>query len=310
VYDVGTIALAWSGIVAGTSTIKQVVIQQATSADGVTWGAYEALITITSTATSGTYEATPSSVSGMSTRYRLSVTDTLNAIAAYTLSNVVRKVSPPTAPVVSAPKATSQTYAATPHFLITTGTRLGGGMQKVCVKIGTADWEDSVVSPERFSSSGALANGVPTIYTPATLAPGNYTVTFRSVNSGSEATSSEVVRSITVLASPFEEVVPNVTQVKASHIRSLRTAVNNVRDFYGLSAVSWSEDVVAGKTYVKNWPFHVLELRKAIEQVVDFINGFDVTWVNKIPDPAWIPITTGRSQAAVMQQLQTIILGL
>ena len=92
--------------------------------------------------------------------------------------------------------------------------------------------------------------------------------------------------------------------------RSLRTAVNNVRDFYGLSVVSWSEDVVAGKTTVKNWPFHVLELRKAIEQVVDAINAFDAAWTNKLPDPAWIPITTVRPQAAVMQQLQTMILGL
>ena len=310
VYDTGLITLTWSGIVAGTSMIKQVVIQQATSVDGVTWGAYEALTTLTTTATTGTYDAIPSSVSGMSTRYRLCVTDTLNAISAYAVSNVVRKVSPPTAPLITAPKAISQTYAATPRFLITTGARLGGGTQKVCVRIGTADWEDSVASPERFSTSGALANGVPTIYTPVTLAPGNYIIAFRSVDSGTEAVSPEVVRSFTVLTSPFEEIAPNVTKVKASHIRSLRTAINNVRDFYGLSTVSWAEDVIAGKTYVKNWPFHVLELRKAIEQVVDFINGFDVTWTNKIPDPAWTPITMGRPQAAVMQQLQTLILGL
>ena len=308
VYDVGTITLAWSGIVAGTSTIKQVVIQLATSTDGVTWGAYDTLIIITTSATSGTYEATPSSVSGMSTRYRLSVTDTLNAISAYALSNVVRKVSPPTVPVITAPKASSQTYAATPRFLITTGARLGSAMQKVCVKIGTADWEDSVANPERFSAAGTLANGAPTIYTPVALAPGSYTVAFRSVDSGSEAVSPEVVRSFTVLASPFEEIIANVTKVKAAHIRSLRAAVNNVRDFYGLSAVGWSEDVITGKTHVKNWPFHVLELRKAIEQVVDAINAFDVAWVNKLPDPAWIPITTGRPQAAVMQQLQTLIL--
>ena len=310
VYDTGTISLAWSDIVAGTSTIKQVVIQLATSTDGVTWGAYDTLTIITTSATSGTYEATPSGVSGMSTRYRLNVTDTLNAISAYTLSNVVRKVSPPTALVITAPKAAGQTYSTTPRFLITTGTRLGGGTQKVCVKIGVADWEDSVANPERFSTSGALANGVPTIYTPVALAPGSYTVTFRSVDGGSEAVSPEVVRSFMVLASPFEEIVANVTKVKASHMRSLRTAVNNVRDFYGMSAVSWAEDIISGKTHVKNWPFHVLELRKAIEQVVDGINGFDVAWANKLPDPVWIPITTGRPQATVMQQLQTIILGL
>jgi hypothetical protein len=128
------------------------------------------------------------------------------------------------------------------------------------------------------------------------------------VDSGTEVVSSEVARSFTVLTSPFEEIIANVTKVKASHMRSLRTAVNNVRDFYGLSAVCWSEDAITGKTYVKNWPFHVLELRKAIELVVDFINAFDVTWANKLSDPAWIPITTGRPQGAVMQQLQTLIL--
>jgi len=130
------------------------------------------------------------------------------------------------------------------------------------------------------------------------------------VDSGSEAVSPEVVRSFTVLSSPFEGIEANVTKVKASHLRIIRTAVNNIRDFYGMSAVSWSEDVVAGKTTVKNWPFHVLELRKALEQVVDTINAFDLAWTNKLPDPAWIPITTGRPQAAVMQQLQTMILGL
>ena len=43
----------------------------------------------------------------MSTRNRLSETDTLNAISTYTLSNVERKVSPPTAPMVTTPKAAS-----------------------------------------------------------------------------------------------------------------------------------------------------------------------------------------------------------
>ena len=79
--------------------------------------------------------------------------------------------------------------------------------------------------------------------------------------------------------------------------------------FLRMSAVSWSEDIYQANL-CENWPFHVLELHKAIEQVVDFINVFDVAWANKLPDPVWIPITTGRPQAAVMQQLQTIILGL
>lgn len=40
-------------------------------------------------------------------------------------------------------------------------------------------------------------------------------------------------------------------------------ALNTIRAYYSLSAVKWAEEVAAGKTQVKNWPFHVLELRAA-----------------------------------------------
>ena len=52
-------------------------------------------------------------------------------------------------------------------------------MQKVCVTIGTAEWEDTVANPERFSTSGALATGTYDLH-PVALCTGYYTVTFRS----------------------------------------------------------------------------------------------------------------------------------
>ena len=88
----------------------------------------------------------------------------------------------------------------------------------------------------------------------------------------------------------------------------LRTAVNTVRSYYNLPPVAWSEDIVAGKTTVKNWPFHITELRKAIEPVVTAINGFDSSSAFDITPVTWLPIGIGRPKADVMQQIQNLIL--
>lgn len=310
VYDTEQVTLTWSGAVAGTSAIKQAVIQQATSADGASWSAYTALVTLTTSATSGSYTPAVSTVPGMSTRYRLSLTDTLSAVSGYALSNTIRKASPPTAPVILSPKAGDVTYGTQPRFLITTGARLGSDTQKVCVRIGTAEWEDSVANPDRFSSAGQLANGVPTVFSSPALSSGSYTIAFRCIDSVSGAIGPEVVRAFTVLPSPFEAIAANVSKVKAAHIQEQRMALNTIRAYYSLSAVKWAEEVAAGKTQVKNWPFHVLELRRSLEQVIDVINGFDATGTNKIAAPLWLPMETGRPKASVMLQLQEAILSL
>ena len=83
-----------------------------------------------------------------------------------------------------------------------------------------------------------------------------------------------------------------------------------IRAYYGLSTVKWTEELAAGKTQVKNWTFHVLELRRSLEQVIDFINGFDAAGSNKITVPLWLPMETGRPKASVMLQLQEAILSI
>lgn len=311
VYEANTITLAWSGAVPGTSAIQQYVIQHSTSADEATWSAYETLATITSSATSGSYETAASAVAGTFTRYRISVTDTLGAVSPYAVSNTVKKNSPPAAPAIAAPKAGSATYNATPRFLITTGIEPDGQAQKVCVKIGAADWRDSDMNPELFSQSGYLGENTPVVFKAEPQPPSGRTVAIRCMDEGISSLSPEVSRTITVLASPFEEIAANVTPVKAAHIQTLRAAVNTVRDYYGLAAVSWSETVVAGRTAVKNWPYHITELRNAIEPVIALINGFDAaSSVFYVPTVTWLPLGTGRPRADVMQQLHDLILTL
>lgn len=310
IYEVNTITLSWSGVAAGTSPIKQCVIQQCTSTDGSAWAAYETLATVVTDATSGSYSATASGVAGTYTRYRISVTDTLGAVSSYAISGAVKKNSPPAVPIIDAPKAGSATYNPTPRFLIATGTEPDIQTQKVCVKIGTADWQDSVSNSESFSQNGYLGNGVKTIHQAAPQSTGSIPVTFRCLDNGIESASMEVSRTFTVLPSPFEEIAANETRVKATHIRTVREAINIVRDYYGLAPVSWSEDVVAGKTAVKNWPFYIREIRSALEPVVALINQFDPVPVFDVPVVNWLPLGTGRPRAAVMQEIQDLILAL
>lgn len=310
IYGSSTVTLAWSGTIPGTSAIKQYVIQRSTSTDGINWSAYEALTIIVSSATSGTYTANASQIAGMHTRYRISVTDTLDAVSAFVVSGIVKKNSPPTAPTIVCPVSGGSSYNVTPRFMIITGTEPDGQTQIAEVKIDAGAWVNSVDNPEMFSVSGYLGNGVKTVFQAPTLAAGNHTLTMRCLDSDIGSSSPEVVRTFTVLSPSFETITANETNVKATHIQTLRMAVNTVRSYYNLSPVTWSEEIVAGKTTVKNWPFHIAELRKAIEPVVTAINGFDSSSAFDIPPGTWLPIGIGRPKADVIQQIQDLVLEL
>jgi len=310
IYSASSVTLSWSGTSGGSSAIKQYVIQHCTSTDNSSWSAYSTLATINNSATSGSYTATASIIAGTYTRYRISVTDTLNAVSGYTVSNTVKRNSPPPAPTVSAPINGTSTYNTTPRFLIKTGAEPDGQTQNVGVKIGAGAWQDSVSYPSMFSRSGYIGDNVSLIFRAGTQASGVKSVSFRCVDNTIGASSTEVNRTVSVLPSPFETITANQTKVKAAHITAIRTAVNVIRAYYGMAAVSWSEEVAAGKTGIKNWPFHILEIRRAIEPIITYINGFDTVSGFDVPSPLWLPIGTGRPRADVTAQIQNLLLSL
>ncbi len=310
IYEALPVTLTWNGTIPGTSAIKQYVIQRSISIDGVNWSAYESLTIVVSSATSGTYTSNASQIAGMYTRYRISVTDTLEAVSAYVVSGTVKKNSPPTAPVIVCPVSGSSGYNATPRFMITTGIEPDGQTQIVEVKIDSGTWHNSVDNPERFSTSGYLGSGVKTVYQAEPLSVGNHTVTFRCLDSDIESASTEVVRTFMVLELPFEIITVNVTHVKATHIQMLRNAVNTVRSYYNLSPFSWREEIIAGKTTIKNWPSHITEIHKAIDTVIVVINDFDSSTIFDIPTFTWLPIGMGRPKADVMEQIHNLLLTL
>jgi hypothetical protein len=211
-------------------------------------------------------------------------------------------------PAIAAPKNGASTYNPNPRVLMTTGAQ--PDEQVAQVKIGVGDWQDGVNNPSLFSPSGTVGGSAAVMFKAETQTAGAKTLTVQCVNSDFEAPSAEIPRSFTVLASPFEEIAANETKVKACHISALRIAVNTVRNYYGLAPVSWSEEITAGKTEVKNWPLHILEIRAAVEPVITLINQYSTDSGFAVPEPDWEELGTGRPRAAVMNQLAELILSL
>ncbi|GHU72646.1 hypothetical protein AGMMS49992_09040 [Clostridia bacterium] len=245
----------------------------------------------------------------MYTRYRLAVTDVLDTMSSYVISNTVRRTTVPNTPVVTAPISNSSTYNVNPRFLLATGGTPDGRTQSLRVKVSSADWVDSATNPDRYSVSGLLVNGVSSIYQMDTLTQGTRVAQIRSFDPASNRESANKNVAFTILASPFS-IITAKQRVKATDILTIRTAVNVVRKYYGLPLVVWAEPVVAWLCQIKNWVFHIKEIRTALDEVVALINSHDAVATFDVPSFVWLPIKTGSPQAAVMNQIHALILSL
>ena len=302
VYIGSQVTLSWSGAAAGTSPIREYNIQQSISTDRqATWTSWQTAATVTSSAASGSTTVNASAVGGTFTRCRISVTDTLGAVSGFTQSNAVLRNSPPLAPLVEAPRAGGVTYNRRPMVLIQTQPEPDGHNQAVWVR-SNGVWRNSVDDAACFTTPGESAASVRTVFTePDELPFGAHSIEVNLRDSLS--TGAAVSRSFTIEPSPFEEITADETPVRAAHITVLRAAVNNVRNYYGMAAFAWHEAIIPGRTQILNWTYHILELRRAIDEVIAAVNHFGAD----IPSPQWLPIEPGRPRAAVMEQLHTMI---
>lgn len=174
----------------------------------------------------------------------------------------------------------------------------------------SGEWNNSVDNPDYFTTPGATAESIKTIFfEPSDFPAGCHTITFMCKDDFS--TSTEVRHSFTIADSPFEDIVANETHVKASHILTLRTAANNLRDYYNLPPYTWESEIVPSRTLVRDWLLHIFELRADIQEIISKINSFDSTAIEQRIEPIeWLPIGTGRPRADVMEQLKEMILKL
>jgi hypothetical protein len=311
VYIGNQVTLEWSGAIPGTSAIRHYIIQESLSYNQqITWSDWQNVTTVVSSATSGSTIITATTTPGVFTRYRISVYDISGGVSEYVTSNAVFRHANPLAPLLEAPKANSITYNPRPMYLIQSQSSPGDAEQTIYVFSANGYWLNSVDNPERFSEAGTSVDSVKTIFTePEEVSPGNHTIEVQCRDEF--ASSPSVSRIFTLMPSPFEEIVPSETHVKAAHILTLRLVINNLRNYYSLSAYTWSREIVPGRTQVRDWLIHILELRAAVQGIIDKISSFDSITSEAILAPiGWLPLGVGRPRADVMNQVMNLLLRL
>lgn len=301
------VTLAWSGALGGVgNVITAFEVQYAESADGSAWGDWTALAVVSATETSGSLAVSPSGTRGSYRKFRVRTRGSIGE-AGYSgwteSSGSVRRKRLPPAPDIAAPAGGGSTYNMTPRVLITVGVEPDSQMQVAEVKLDGGEWLNSIDDAGLFSTGDELGDNTRTVFMGEALSPGTHTVTIRCYDELTQTHGAEVTRSFTVLAPPFEDITANVTHVKAAHMLALRSTVNAVRGYYGAAAYGWTDGIVAGQTQVRDWVYHIAEVRAAVEGVTDIINAFDAG----ISPPDWLPFGTGRPRADVMNQIAGVI---
>lgn len=231
-------------------------------------------------------------------RFRLYASNSIGGV--YSNAAVLTVNRYPNAPTIIVPKAGSKTYNTKPYILFQWGTDADGNGVLGSVKIGTTTLD---------SNNAAWANGG-TKTTAATSL-----VKFTQITAGSKTleafgndgrvNSTTVSRSFTIETPVFTDTITaNVTPVKAVHITELRTMLNEIEAYYGLTETVWSVLEVGGN--VKS--VHVIELRQAAERIRTYINSV-ATAAFQIPAFAWTDttLTNKRIKAVHLNEIRSKI---
>lgn len=214
----------------------------------------------------------------------------------YTSGMYILVENPPTAPTINYPIAGKTTYNKRPRALITLNAASSSGLTQTLIVDG-------------FTPSSATGkSGQKKRLIKSADAQGNTTVSLQTKTQYSAP--STVVSRTFVCAEPVftdNPIISGGTKIKAAHMNELRVMINNVRAYYGLGAKVWAEAIEAGTTSTRKWAAHVEEMRNAIGDIVTLVNGWDTSAALRIVLPAWIPISTGRPRADVMEQIRAAV---
>lgn len=290
VYVSGAIALTYSGATDPDGNLSTHNIQYATKSGVEAWGAWADL-------TNGITAHTPSLSPGQSIKYRVRAVDALGAVSDWLESNACVKNTAPAAPTVNYPQAGRTIYNSRPRLLVTLGADPEGHTQRPV----TGDF-----TPSRAEG---LTSGAKIVFRRTSAAgAGAVSYSIKSADQYNEESTAST-GSLTYTAPSFTDatITGGTTRIKAAHMNELRTMVNNVRVYYGLTAVVWAETITAGATKSRGWKAHVAELMAAINDVVTLVNGWDTeSTVNRIPALNWVTLAE-KPSAEVMNQLRQVI---
>jgi len=294
--------LAYSGAAGGTSNaITGYEVQYAESIDGITWDSWQALKVVASSSGSGSFEVEPSSTRGNYRKYQMRTRGAAGSDYYSTwkaVSGTVRRNSAPAVPAITAPADNTTIYNSTPRILATVGSDADSHAQTVTA----SDFTPSSAGDQAVAKKLVLRRT-------SAYSAGAQSVSIKATDI-LNVDSSDANRAFTYAVPSWTDgtLTAGTTKIKAAHMNELRTAVNNVRAYYGLAAVSWAQAITAGSTSIGGWKDHVLELRGAIDDIVSLVNGWDTaSSTHNIPAISWLAIPTNSPSKAVMDQLRAVI---
>lgn len=215
----------------------------------------------------------------------------------YTTGAFILVENPPTAPTINYPVSGEKSYNKRPRVLITLNAASASGLTQTLISAGYTPAKATGQNGQKIRLQKT---------TDATV--GNNTISVQTQTQYSNP-STAASRGYTYEAPTFTDnpIQQNTTRVKAAHMNELRTMINDTRQYYGLAPIVWNEPIEAGTTSTRNWAAHIEEMRNAIDDIVTLVNGWDTSAALRIVLPAWIPISTGRPRADVMEQIRAAV---
>ncbi len=215
----------------------------------------------------------------------------------YTAGAFILVENPPTAPTINYPVSGEKSYNKRPRVLITLNAASASGLTQTLISAGYTPTKATGQNGQKIRLQKT---------DDATV--GNNTISVQTQTQYSNP-STAASREYTYEAPTFTDnpIQQNTTRIKAAHMNELRTMITDTRQYYGLAPIVWNETIEAGTTSTRNWAAHIEEMRNAINDIVTLVNGWDTSAALRIVLPAWIPISTGRPRADVMEQIRAAV---
>lgn len=254
-----TATFNWNASTAGTNNeVSSYVIEYSTSTDNTLWSAGTTL-----TSSTNSKELNTSAIArGTYLRFRVYAIGTHNGYDSgwSTYSASVKKNQLPLAPTIVYGVNGKTTYNTQPYFKIVVSAEPDGQTQEIQLSVNGGGY--TPIKSEIPAAGGTFAFRLPT------LAVGAHSLLFKVVDSVG-ASSPATNTTLTVATPAFTDNTLTGIAVKAIHINELRTQINNLRQFYGMAAVSWIDTITAGNTVVK--AAHFTQLQTALSEIASLV---------------------------------------
>lgn len=217
---------------------------------------------------------------GEQIQYRICAVSTTGHKSTWKYSNTGTINRTPSAPTLDAPQDGGATYRRYPIILSTMGIEPDKQTQSLMLQFDTG-----AMGNEQTGKS----DGQKVLYNVSVQRTlGTHSVSIQSKDS--LGGTSAVIKHTYEITEPLaSEGIEKGEPIRAGHILALMEMVDHLRLYYGVQAINWPNDVFPGERIRAS---HVERIRKALDEMIDKINGYQS---NTVVKPKWTDLNLSRA---------------